>query len=145
MANDAASLLVDTAVREALSKAWHDSNPGLVGGHEEGGFILRDHSGNYDVSRWPVGGENQIELPPHPWCRIGTKHIVASFHTHPNTGPNYLQEPSETDKLSIRNDPDLKGHQYMGELVISDEQIYLIAPDGSVHVIARTSDILHPY
>jgi hypothetical protein len=32
------------------------------------------------------------------------KDIVASFHTHPNTGSDYLQEPSETDKRGITDE-----------------------------------------
>ncbi len=68
--------------------------------------------------------------------------IVASFHTHPNTGPGFLQEPSETDKRAVRDDPDLKGAAYEGELVISADWIYLIAPNGRVTVSGHTWDIL---
>ncbi len=66
----------------------------------------------------------------------------SSFHTHPNTGGDYLQEPSETDKCAVRDDPDLKGASYVGEFVISQAKIYLIAPNGQVSEISDTSIIL---
>jgi hypothetical protein len=68
----------------------------------------------------------------HPKCKIGERDIIASFHTHPNTGSDYLQEPGETDKRAVGDDPDLKGESYQGEYVISQETIYLITPDGQV-------------
>jgi hypothetical protein len=122
----------------ALKQAWEDSRPGVTGGHEEGGFILRDLASNLSVARWPAGAQNSISLPPHQNCKIGDYEIVATFHTHPNTGRNYLQEPSETDKRAVRDDPDLKGRLYEGELVISQETIYLITPDGQVSEVEAT-------
>jgi hypothetical protein len=41
-----------------------------------------------------------------------------------------LQEPSETDKRAVRDDPDLKGNDYVGEFVISQAVIYLVSPAG---------------
>ena len=70
-----------------------------------------------------------------------TLKIVASFHTHPNTGSDYLQEPSETDKRAIRDDPDLKGAFYVGEFVISMDKVYLITPNGQVSEIGNSRDI----
>ena len=64
--------------------------------------------------------------------------IVASFHTHPNTGSDYLQEPSETDKRAVRDDPDLKGDDYIGEFVISQAVIYLVSPAGQVREMDDT-------
>jgi hypothetical protein len=58
--------------------------------------------------------------------------IVASFHTHPNTGSDYFQEPSETDKRAVRDDSDLKGPEYVGEFVITQAVIYLVTPTGQV-------------
>jgi len=139
MIDDPVSLLEDSVVRESLRIAWLDSNPGVIGGHEEGGFILRDSSGIISIVRWPGGGQDQIGLPPHPNCRIGDLSIVASFHTHPNTGPNYQQEPSETDKRAVRDDTDLKAPTYIGEFVISNDRIYRVAPDGLVSDIADTA------
>jgi len=68
--------------------------------------------------------------------------IVASFHTHPNTGPDVLQEPNETDKRAVRDDPDLKGIEYIGEFVLSDETINLVTPSGRVREIGSRQAIL---
>ena len=135
-------ILLDPAVQAALRQAWQDSNPGLTGGHEEGGFVVQDENGNLRVVRWPIGSENSIAVPPHSDCRIGSEEIVASFHTHPNTGDDFLQEPSETDKRAVRDDVDLKGASYVGEFVISREMLYLITPRGIVREIAETSTAL---
>jgi hypothetical protein len=134
-------ILNDPAVRAALKQAWQESKPGGSGGHEEGGFILRDTAGDLSVARWPKGAQDAIILPPRPNCRIGGKDIVASFHTHPNTGSDYLQEPSETDKRAVRDDPDLKGAFYVGEFVISMDKVYLITPNGQVSEIGSSRDI----
>jgi hypothetical protein len=141
MIQDPNFLLTDPGVRVALEQAWQESKPGVSGGHEEGGFILRDTAGNLSVARWPRGVQDTILLPPRPNCRIGGKDIVASFHTHPNTGSGYLQEPSETDKRAVRDDPDLKGAFYLGEFVLSMDQVYLIAPNGQVSEIVKRRDI----
>lgn len=135
--------IIDTpVVHSALREAWEDSRPGVSGGHEEGGFILRDSSGNIAVVRWPIGAQNSIILPAHPNCRINETDILATFHTHPNTGANYLQEPSETDKRAVRDDPDLKGELYVGEFVISQTKVYLITPTGDVSEIGDTQTLL---
>jgi hypothetical protein len=97
-------LLGDAAVVEGLRRAWLDSRPGPSGGHEEGGFILRDESGRISVSRWPVGSTDAIDVPPHAGCRFGGCDIVATFHTHPTTGDDYRQEPSEMDQWAVRDD-----------------------------------------
>jgi hypothetical protein len=135
------TLLSNPTIRAALKQAWEDSQPGATGGHEEGGFIVRDLAGDLEVVRWPKGGQNSILLPPHPKCKVGDKDIIATFHTHPNMGSDYLQEPSETDKRAVRDDPNLKGKFYGGEYVISQEKIYLIAPNGQVREIGNTWEI----
>ena len=53
-----------------------------------------------------------------------------------------MQEPSETDKCAVRDDPDLKGASYVGEFVISQAKIYLIAQNGQVSEISDTSILL---
>jgi len=135
------TILNDPAVLAILKQAWQDSQPGVTGGHEEGGFVLRDSVGNLSVVRWPKGNQNIIILPPHANCRIGEHDIVATFHTHPNTGSDHLQEPGETDKRAVRDDPDLKGQLYEGEFVISRETIYLVSPNGQVNEVGNTRDI----
>jgi hypothetical protein len=91
-----------------------------------------------------VGPKEQdtIILPLHPNCKIGENDIIATFHTHPNTGSNYLQEPGETDKRAVRDDPDLKGSAYVGEFVISQATIYLVAPSGQVREMGNTREVL---
>ncbi len=140
MANAHFTILSDSGIQAALKKAWADSKPGASGGHEEGGFILQDAAGGLSVLRWQRGKQATISLPPHPGCKIGEDEIIASFHTHPNTGDDYLQEPSETDKRSVRDDPNLKGENYVGEFVISTETIYLITPAGRVRELNDTQD-----
>ncbi len=136
------AILDDSSVLAELKQAWQDSQPGSSGGREEGGFILRDAAGRMGVERWGKGTQATIRLPLHRNCQVGGKDIVASFHTHPNTGQDYLQAPSETDKRAVRDDPDLNGAVYAGEFVISQERIYLIAPTGQVSEIGNTREIL---
>jgi hypothetical protein len=140
MAKAHLSILNAPDVRAALRQAWFDSKPGTSGGHEEGGFVLRNSNGELSVSRWHKGEQDAINLPPHPACKFGENEIVASFHTHPNTGDDYLQEPSESDKRAVRDDADLKGESYVGEFVISAETIYLITPAGRVREINDTQE-----
>lgn len=141
MAKLHSAILNDDLVKASLKQAWADSQPGSMIAHEEGGFVLRDSSGVLFVSRWPKGAQNEIRVPPHSGCKVGEDEIVASFHTHPNTGSGYLQEPSETDKRAVRNDPNLKGANYVGEFVISQDTIYLVTPTGQVRELADTDDL----
>jgi hypothetical protein len=140
----ALSVLYSSRVRTALAQAWLDSQPGETGGHEEGGFILRGSVGNLSISRWSQGEQNTILLPIHIGCKLDGLDIVASFHTHPNTGKDYLQEPSETDKHAVQDDKDLKGSFYEKKIVISQNTLYLIEPNGQVSVIGNAEEILEP-
>src|SRR5262249_987738 len=107
--------LENPLIRAALKQAWEDSCPGVTGGHEEGGFVLRDPTGALSAVRWPKGEGSAIRVPRHSHCKIGQKDIVATFHTHPNTGSDHLQEPSDTDRRAVRDNTDLKGAFYLGE------------------------------
>jgi hypothetical protein len=135
------SLLETPIIRAALKQAWDASNPGVTGGHEEGGFIVQDVANNLSIVRWPKGLQNSIFIPPHGGCKFDGQDIVASFHTHPNTGSDFLQEPGETDKRAVRDDPGLKGALYVGEFVISQRIIYLITPIGQVREMDRTQAV----
>ena len=137
----AKAVLANTNVRHALQQAWTDSNPGTTGGHEGGGFIVRDVDGSLSVRRWQKGLQDTIQVPPHENCMFDALEIVASFHTHPNTGSDYLQEPSETDKRAVRDDPDLKGGEYVGEFVISQAVIYLVSAAGQVREMDDTEAV----
>lgn len=138
----ATEILENEKVRGELKQSWLDSFPGNSGGHEEGGFIVIDDFENLSFARWEKGSQNEIILPPHKNCFVDRKAIIASFHTHPNTGEDFQQEPSLTDIRAVRDDPDLKGEYYVGEFVISRENIYLIEPAGQISEIAKTEDVL---
>jgi len=141
MSLTAKAVLANTDVRHALQQVWTDSNSGTTGGHEEGGFVVRDADGSLSVRRWRKGLQDTIQVPPHRNCVFDGLDIVASFHTHPNTGNDYLQEPSETDKRAVRDDPDLKGDEYIGEFVISSTVIYLVSPAGQVREVDDTEAV----
>ncbi len=81
-------------------------------------------------------------MPPHKNCFVDGKDITVSFHTHPNTGKDFQQEPSLTDIRAVSDDFDLKGEFYLGELVISEQNLYMIEPAGDYHVIGATKVIL---
>lgn len=137
----ALDVIADPVVRAALGAAWRDSAPGPVGGRETGGFIVLE-ADQLTVRRWPSGAGDQIGVPAHIGCVCDGFEIVASFHTHPNTGPDYLQEPSETDRRGVRDDADLKGAWYVGEFVIAEEMIYLVTPTGAVREVDRRHELL---
>jgi hypothetical protein len=142
MKHSARAFLSQPVVRTALKQAWFDSQPGAADRHEEGGFFVADSTGYLKIVRWPRGGPDAIDVPTHVGCKIGEDEIVASFHTHPNTGQDYLQEPGETDQRAVRDDPGLRGENYVGEFVVSREVIYLITPQGQVREIEETSEVL---
>lgn len=110
-------ILQSSEIVAKLKEAWQDLEPNVSGGHEEGGFIVVDDFGFLSIARWEKGTQNEIILPSHQNCFVGGSAIVASFHTHPNTGTDFQQELSLTDVRAIRDDPDLKGEFYLGELV----------------------------
>lgn len=58
MASDYTELLREQVVIAAMSAAWLDSQPGVSGGHEEGGFILRNANGQIEILRWVTGVQN---------------------------------------------------------------------------------------
>ena len=134
-------ILENESILVELKKAWIDSEPDISGGHEEGGFIVVDDVGNLAIIRWEKGSQNEIVLPPHKNCFVDGQDIVASFHTHPNTGKDFQQEPNLMDVRAVRDDFDLKGEFYLGEIVIPRENIYLIEPAGDYHVIGQTKVI----
>jgi hypothetical protein len=136
------SIFENPLIVSELNQAWIDSKPDESGGHEEGGFIVADDVGHLAVVRWEKGLPNEIVLPPHKHCFVDGKDIIASFHTHPNTGKDFQQEPSLTDIRAVTDDFDLKGEFYLGELVVSEQNIYLIEPAGNYHVIGATRLVL---
>lgn len=134
--------LQNSEVLAALQRAWFESEPGLAGGHEEGGFVLRRIDGTLRVVRWLRGLSNQIEVPDHPGCRLEGEDIAATFHTHPNTGSDYTQRPSRNDIRAVRDDPELKGQYYFGEFVVSEAELFLVTPLGDVQSLGPTTQWL---
>jgi hypothetical protein len=117
------NVLNDNTILAELRAAWLDSCPGQVDAHEEGGFVLKRLDGSLYVERWPKGTQRQIYVPSHGGSRRGESAIVATFHTYPNTGFDYQQDPSLTDVRAVRDDPDLGGPEYEGEYVISEKMV----------------------
>ena len=113
----------DQHVRDALRQAWVESFPGTANAHEEGGFVVQMEGGSLAVERWPQGSKREITVPAHSGGRFGGQLIVATFHTHPNPGSDFQQEPSLTDIRAVRDDPELRHVEFEGELVISTETI----------------------
>lgn len=136
--------LQDPGVRDALRKAWEDSQSETPTAHEEGGFVLRAPDGSWTVARWPRGSHNEIVVPPHPGGQRDSSLIVATFHTHPNPGADYQQEPSLTDIRAVRDDPDLGHTEYEGEYVIAREAVYRILRDGRVEHLGDSQTLLGP-
>jgi hypothetical protein len=137
-----AALLADETVRQELRRAWEESEPGVIGGHEEGGFICVAVNGDYVIDRWTRVLKSEIQIPPHPGGKRNNEAIVATFHTHPNTGRGYYQAPGTQDRAIVRNDPNLRHSEYVGEFVVSQQKIYFILPSGSVLVLGQTEQLL---
>src|SRR5262249_13675365 len=138
------NVLNDKTIPAELRAAWFDSCPGQADAHEEGGFVLKRPDGSFYVERWPKGAQRQIYVPSHSGAMRGGLPIVATFHTHPNTGADYQQDPSPTDIQAVRDDPDLGGPEYEGEYVISEKMVYRILKDGSVEELGDTTALLGP-
>lgn len=135
-------ILDDEFIRTSFRTAWISSESDSANAHEEGGFVVRQADGTLFVIGWPHGLQNEIFVPPHSGGRRATMPIVATFHTHPNSGPGFSQEPSLTDIRAVRDDPDLSHNEYEGEFVISKNLIYLIRRSGEVEVIGETRLVL---
>ena len=142
MSQAALKLLREPAVQAGMIQARIDSQPGPSGGHEEGGFVIRHGSGTIEIVRWPRGEGDAIDIPPHANCVWNGCEILATFHTHPNTGPDYLQEPGKADRVVVRDDPDLKESHYLGEYVIADRDVYLIQAGGDAYELGLRSKLL---
>jgi hypothetical protein len=136
------SVLEDEIVRALIIQAWWESQPGMDDAVEQGGFVLKSVDGSLTVERWPQGAQNQIVVPAHPGGKRGESSIVATFHTHPNPGPEFLQEPSPTDIRAVRDDPDLRHADYEGEYVMSSQQIYRIDKSGRVELVGELKAVL---
>ena len=129
-------------IRLAFKIAWEESQPNVADAHEEGGFLLSVDDGSLSVERWPRGSQNSLRVPPYFDGRWNGQRIVATFHTHPNSGPRSLQEPSPTNVAAVRDDPHLQKAWYEGEYVISLALVYRILPTGNVETVGATPTLL---
>ncbi len=129
-------------IRSALADAWRRSQPDSPQAHEEGGFVVQRDDGSLFVIGWPRGLQNEILVPAHQGGRRANMPIIATFHTHPNSGGMFQQEPSLTDIRAVRDDPDLSHSEYEGEYVISRRMIFRILRSGDVIAIGETQRLL---
>lgn len=129
-------------IRSSLADAWQRSQPDSPKAHEEGGFIVQREDGSLFVIGWPRGVQDRIRVPAHPGGRCGNMTIIATFHTHPNSGAGFQQDPSLTDIRAVRDDPDLSHSGYEGEYVISRRLIFRILRSGDVLVLGETQRLL---
>lgn len=88
MADD---LLTDGVVIEGLKRAWLESNPGIDGGHEEGGFIVLGAAGVLQVVSWAHGTQDRICVPSRrlichvsPEGRISEAELTATILSLPD-------------------------------------------------------------
>ncbi len=137
------SVLNDPGVRDSLRFAWLESRPRTEDAHEEGGFVLRNVDGSIIVQRWPRGEKDQILVPSHVGGMRGSSLILATFHTHPNIGQPYLQEPSMTDIRAVRDDPNLAHPEFEGEYVIGVDKVYVVRKNGQVDLFGETKVVLN--
>jgi hypothetical protein len=136
----AAELLADPNVLAGMRQAFRESDVGGTKPREQGGFLVRSpQSGQFAVARLPSTGDDFF---CYPLCRDGIyqgQEIVGSFHTHPNTGPEWQQEPSPQDIRLSKDYPETMGFH---QLVISRETIYHIDNEGVVSAMGKTAELL---
>ena len=121
-----AELLADPNVLAGMRRAYDDSDVGGPQPMEQGGFLVRDPlTGIVAVIRLASSGRDSLCYLLCPKGLSQDQEIVGSFHTYPNTGPEWLQEPSPQDIRFSKDYPETLGpHQF----VISRETIYHIRP-----------------
>jgi len=132
--------LNDPNVKAGMKQAAKDSDIGGGNPKEQGGFILKDpKTGNLSVERWPTGQSSSMSPPISTDGKYNGKDIVGSFHTHPNVGQGWKQEPSTTDTSFVTNYPKTAGDNHY---VISKDKVYRIDSGASVSDAGKTGDIL---
>ena len=142
--------MIDLSARELLSlpevlagmcHAFIESDVGGQCPIEQGGFLLRDfQSHEIRVERLPSSANDSLSFPHCPNGQHAGQEIVGSFHTHPNTGTEWQQEPSSQDIRLSKVYPETMGPY---QFVISRETIYHIDNHGQVTVVGSTSELLN--
>ncbi len=133
-------LLGHQSVIAGMRQAYVESDVGGSRPSEQGGFVVRDsQSGLITVIRLPSSARDSLSYPLCPNGLYQGQEIIGSFHTHPNVGKEWRQEPSPQDIRLSKDYPETMGtHQF----VISRETIYHIDNDGLVTVVGRTAEVL---
>ena len=98
--------------------------------------------GEYVIDRWQSGSASKIFASPHPGGKRNNEIIVATFHTHPNTGKSFEQVPNSMDCEIVAEDVDLKTIQYIGEFILSQDHLYLILHDGEYLTLGKREVLL---
>ena len=133
-------LLAHPRVVAGMRQAYVESDVGGSHPQEQGGFLVRDvQTGFPTVTRLPSSAHDSLSYPLSPNGLYQGQEIIGSFHTHPNTGKEWRQEPSPQDIRLSKEYPETMGlHQF----VISREKIYVIDNGGQVTVVGRTVELL---
>ncbi len=133
-------LLALPTVLAGFRQAYDDSDVGGSQPIEQGGFLLCDpHSGEVIVKRLPSSERDSLSYPLCSDGKYQGQEIVGSFHTHPNTGKEWQQEPSPQDVRLSKEFPETMGpHQF----VISRDTIYHVDNNGVVSAVGHTADVL---
>ncbi len=134
-------LLALPQVIVGFRQAYEESDVGGSQPIEQGGFLLCDSdSGEVVVKRLPSSERDSLGYPLCSDGKYQGQEIVGSFHTHPNTGQEWRQEPSPQDIRLSKDFPETMGpHQF----VISRDTIYHIDNNGIVIAIGRTANVLN--
>jgi hypothetical protein len=133
-------LLADPDLIHAFRAAYDESGFGTDVPTEQGGFILMSpHTAKLEIVRLPPGERDSLTYPVCPDGRYEGKQIIGTFHTHPNTGAEWRQEPSPQDIRLSQDYPETMGaHQF----VISSEKVYHIDNEGIVFEAGSTGQLL---
>lgn len=134
------AVLSASNVIAGMRRAFQESDVRGPNPIEQGGFIVQTRdTGELEVERLSEGGRDSLS---YPICADGTyngKRIVGTFHTHPNTGWDWTQEPSPQDIRLSADYPETMGpHQF----VIGAETIYHIDNEGVVTNVGSTLELL---
>ena len=133
-------LLAHPGVIAGIRRAFVESDVGGWRPREQGGFLIRDaHTRFITVIRLPASAHDSLRFPLCANGLFEDNLIVGSFHTHPNTGSEWRQEPSPQDILLSKEYPETMGpHQF----IVSREIFYHVNNDGLVTEIGRTAEVL---
>ena len=91
------SILENPTIQNEFEKAWLDSYKNGRVFREQGGWIVRDPSGNLSVQRWNEWEPDNFTIKPSACKPEGA---IGEFHTHPYVGSDFPHTPSTPDYWS---------------------------------------------